>query len=284
MMNGKILLILILLCLMVAVPAEANGGPHGDYTATTDRCAACHRAHTATGDNLLMASSTTDLCFSCHGSGSTGANTNVVDGVFVAGRGGDEGTNTPPNEALLGGLFSSSATSTHDISGTNDQAWGAGGYRGQLGAIDRPLDCASCHDPHGSPNYRIIKETINGVSVTVSQSDETNKDYSTANWARNQSYICGACHDPYQNAAKYANDPSHTHTVDNVFSGSTTFTDGTDTVSVSLANGFIVCQTCHFPHGTKAQMTGYASGAGPAQSSALLRQDNRGVCQSCHQK
>ena len=49
------------------------------------------------------------------------------------------------------------------------------------------------------------------------------------------------------------------------------------------------CRTCHLPHGTAAQMTGITDGAGlpgetSATDSALLRLDNRGVCEVCHQK
>ena len=42
--------------------AKANGGPHGDYTTTTDACAGCHRAHTAPAAKLLAATSQYDLC------------------------------------------------------------------------------------------------------------------------------------------------------------------------------------------------------------------------------
>jgi len=44
------------------------------------------------------------------------------------------------------------------------------------------------------------------------------------------------------------------------------------------------CLTCHFSHGSSSAATGYAATAGPAQDSALLFYDNRGVCISCHQK
>ncbi len=68
------------------------------------------------------------------------------------------------------------------------------------------------------------------------------------------------------------------------------------------AQDWIECLTCHRAHGTAADMTGYASNAGaetvldvdgiarntfPAQNavpSALLRHDNRGVCERCHNK
>ena len=54
----------------------------------------------------------------------------------------------------------------------------------------------------------------------------------------------------------------------------------------------VVCMTCHRPHGTAAAMTGFADpaydppgtlGPIPAGDSSLLRLDNRGVCQVCHQ-
>lgn len=62
---------------------------------------------------------------------------------------------------------------------------------------------------------------------------------------------------------------------------------------------WIECLTCHRAHGTAASMTGWAtktmaasivdsSGVStnefPASESALLRRDNRGVCESCHNK
>ncbi len=107
--------------------ALANGGPHGGYTPTTDACAGCHRAHTATGPNLLMVSSGYDLCISCHGATGTGANTNVDDGYYLSSRddvGGDYdhgAANTPDYAALLGGGFvnyqGTAVTSIHSPDG-----------------------------------------------------------------------------------------------------------------------------------------------------------------------
>jgi len=50
-----------------------------------------------------------------------------------------------------------------------------------------------------------------------------------------------------------------------------------------------VCMTCHLPHGASTEMVGNADNGGlpgetSATDSALLRIDNRGVCQVCHQK
>ena len=50
------------------------------------------------------------------------------------------------------------------------------------------------------------------------------------------------------------------------------------------------CITCHVAHGSNAQMTGYESAnmeypggaAAPVGNSRLLKVDNRGTCQLCH--
>lgn len=74
---------------LAALPALADGGPHvasvnngtGAGGLTADSCAGCHRAHTGQTDRLLNQPTETALCLVCHGAGSTGATTNVVNGV-----------------------------------------------------------------------------------------------------------------------------------------------------------------------------------------------------------
>jgi hypothetical protein len=46
----------------------------------------------------------------------------------------------------------------------------------------------------------------------------------------------------------------------------------------------VTCVTCHLAHGSSATMTGLAANVAPANDSALLRMNNRGVCQECHKK
>ncbi len=282
----------------------ANGGPHGGYTATTDACAGCHRAHTAQGPRLLTATSTYDLCMSCHGAGNTGADTNVADGVYTNRSGGGKGTLNAP---LLGGGFvnykNAAVTSTHDVSGTVLAAWGNGVDRGQTANLGEGLDCASCHDPHGSPNYRIFHTNINGTAVTVTDYDAAAKDYTAENWTTTEiSAFCAACHQSYhETAANVGSDSNawaynygngkYTHRVDmpyNYGGNADPETTGFGGYTLPLADDGtskrVVCTTCHLPHGTSAQMTGYAANAGPAGDSALLRLDNRGVCEVCHQK
>lgn len=323
-MKKLIIIITIIAVLAVATTGltSADGGPHGGYTATTDACAGCHRAHTATGPNLLIVSSTYDLCMSCHGSTGLGANTNVDDGYYLSSRddtgsNDDEGAaNTPDNSPLLGGGFvyyeGTSVTSSHDMAsgGNTTMAWGNGGTRGVATNISDPtFSCASCHDPHGSPNYRIINATVNGNPVAVAQVDEgAAKDYDTEQWGTGTSDLCAACHGAYHvTSVGSGSDPAmvgsggYTHRVDMTYvygANNNPETVGLAGYTLPLAESGavdrVVCMTCHLPHGSSAQMAGIADG-GPdgtgtlpgdttANDSALLRLDNRGVCEVCHQK
>ena len=320
----KYLWILVVLVLVFAGTAlvSANGGPHGDYSATTDACAGCHRTHTAVGPRLLIANSSYGLCMSCHGSSASGANTNVEDGVYLSSRDDTVANenhgapNTPDGSPLLGGGFvyyrGQPVTSIHDMSGDSEdmQAWGNDVARGLTAEItDLEFSCASCHDPHGSSNYRILKTEVNGVAVQVDQVDENAKDYDTEHWGGGTSGLCAACHSAYhETAANVGSDLNaqdytggFTHRVDmsylyrsNANPETIGFTDSTGTnVRVPLAQSgsgdFVVCMTCHIPHGSSAVMLGNAAQGGlpgetAAADSALLRLDNRGVCQACHQK
>ncbi len=184
--------------LLAAVPALADGGPHvtaknsGYGTGSTlvsDNCAACHRAHTARGFNLVNANTADELCLSCHGSSGTGATTNVANGVqFALGSGTVRGGS--PAGALRGGGFltaridtshpsrvmyasvllgtlgsaqvpvlsSGQATTSAHIAinpslVVKGVAWGNDGTgAGQPLA----LECVTCHNPHGNGQYRIL--------------------------------------------------------------------------------------------------------------------------------
>ncbi len=298
--------------------AAANGGPHGGYTATTDACAGCHRTHTATGPRLLLATSTYALCTSCHGTTGAGADSNVLDGIWLEGRNPTDTTgdaNTLINASLLGGGFTNyggvATTSSHDMTGAGNTnlAWGNGlTNRGaQVAITDATFSCASCHDPHGSPNYRILKATVNGNAVAVAQVDEgAGKDYDTEQWGTGQSNICAACHGAYHKTAlgqgSILDGTTYTHRIGMSYAygaNANPETVGMGGLFLPLAQtgagDTVACQTCHLPHGTSSQMTGWAAGtydpdgAGPlgpipSGDSALLRLNNRGVCEVCHQK
>ncbi len=180
-----ILALTAVMLLAFAGSAFANFGPHGGYALDTDACAGCHRAHTSfsevtwdsngTQRSALLVSSAktaTEFCYACHGNDAPGASTNVEAGLFDA---GPSGANTVPlgggilyetestfNGGLNGGAFTG-VTSMHDMDkgAVTDPMWGAG----SSAPAGKNLSCTSCHDVHGSSNYRLLKDTVEGVPV-----------------------------------------------------------------------------------------------------------------------
>jgi cytochrome c553 len=122
------------------------------------------------------------FCYACHDATSQGADTNVQQGIYEGTLYGTQG------DLLNGGGFEElggvPVTSTHMYKGSSWGAYG-GGYAGtgSTFAADYSdagqgpnafmngtgnsikMDCATCHDPHGSPNYRVLKTVVNGNPV-----------------------------------------------------------------------------------------------------------------------
>jgi predicted CXXCH cytochrome family protein len=195
--------------------------------AATGSCAACHRAHSGQDKDLLKAAQS-QLCYTCHGPGGVGATTDVADGVayadltttHVAGPGGipagggalrgggfeyaliatatvaGQPSGVPSNGSTLGRMAnvpvlstSEASTSAHSVDGSDVDMWGAGlDGTAETGKAGVKLTCASCHDPHGNGQYRILKPTPDDVvtnpNVTaVKITDATSKSYTTTSAA-----------------------------------------------------------------------------------------------------
>jgi hypothetical protein len=389
----------VLAVVLVPTAALANMGPHGGYIANTEACAGCHRAHTAPSSltwvdkneaskSALLLSDSSQIyqfCLACHDSTSQGADTNVMDGVY---KGTDYGT---PQAKLISGAFGSvdsvkgpgvwdgqgkQVTSSHLINGQSWGAWGGGAYGSTssaeasgnfpatLGTGNKiVMDCGTCHDPHGSSNYRILKDVVYGVAVggydpsssaasptptpfviskeigfpiggfelhtpyTAYIPNYTKAQYSVApgaNPTKGMSGWCIGCHTTYatKTSTYDAGDgfnfvDRHRHPINvplSNFAGprSLVVTDvplplahlASDPIvarAAPVANSsgdWIECLTCHNAHGASTVMTGYANvassadplpgsgtgGVDPTNDSALLKMDNRGVCEACHNK
>ncbi len=200
----------------------ANNGPHQGpiFPENTDACASCHRAHSALGIYLLAEGTTVyDFCTSCHNG--SGANTNVVQGIFE-GTVTDFGTHVdgvPGNGLNAGGyinVFSytgrenrntgwAPVTSRHNIVGLDTDssytAWG-GGNVGPGTQI--ALDCTYCHNPHGSQNpdgtdrHRLLRNVVNGVPVGAIRNNEGGEhDYTALRYRDGFAGFCSACHTQY---------------------------------------------------------------------------------------
>ncbi len=114
---------LVLLGLNLSGVVQAQS-PHGNYTALTDSCAACHRAHTGLGAPLIGPAATgNDFCLTCH-----------------------NGLGAPAVPVV----------STHANVDFLDYAGAPAGIEGPF-----RLSCLQCHDPHGHPvNLDNIKSDV----------------------------------------------------------------------------------------------------------------------------
>jgi len=337
--------------------ASANFAIHGNYVADAETCEHCHRAHTSVSTitwasgfeqrSALLSSPArqmSEFCYTCHDATGQGADTNVEEGVYEGTLYGAQGA------ALNGGgsefmpVFDESLNATVSVPVTSEHE----------------VDCATCHDPHGSPNYRILKTQVNGNQVGEYVNNPTNPedpdpdgwvtsveegwpiggfrlntaypdytpDYTTPRHAKGYDMLtgdenadkgmsgwCAGCHEVYlgdttmqakadRSAAGSASEGAeapggaarHRHPINVPLSNY----NGPDKGSVraedsplplahdpdASGNGidggnessdWIECLTCHRAHGTVATMT-------DGTTSALLREDNRGVCQSYHNK
>lgn len=146
---------------------------------------------------LLVGNATTmtQFCEACHGDDAPGASTNVASGVFDSGPSAGIGvtpgtvvdgvttayhTDSTFGAPLNGGGFDrmpdpyawqtsatvayTAVTSSHEMD-VQGPLWGGG--NAPLSSGQMTLDCTSCHDPHGSSNYRLLKAQPNPSGPVV---------------------------------------------------------------------------------------------------------------------
>jgi len=186
-------------------PAQADAGPHtstivgAGQTATMtqaggNRCASCHRAHTAKAADYLLKQAQPALCYSCHGTVGAGSSLDVVDGAsrtngaalrgggfqyaLLDGTGASKTLGTTPSSHGGYAVTSESVpalntapvavTSNHQIDGVaTGTMWGNGVISSFIdpGKASVTLECGSCHDPHGNGNYRILRAIPNDAGT-----------------------------------------------------------------------------------------------------------------------
>lgn len=363
---------------------DANSGVS---SLTADGCAGCHRAHTAQGEMLINAASEEALCMTCHGAATLGATTDVMTGIQY--RLAASGLRDPalPLGALRAGGFdqariasttparifqtgsalnvwakvsvsaaAADVTSSHLNLPENglsapSVAWGNDGIGTGAGPTVT-IGCASCHNPHGNGQYRILNPvptpstTTSGtfvpaaVGVTV-----TDAALPAAGDMRNYTVIqvkgtagtpssfllyasqvisggYSAASGDYWHVRVPWNDVAGSADAPNgIPSGLTPFNtqmeqwctachtryhteaggpldDSGDSIYrfKHQTTGRTTCTTCHVSHGSNARMEGpysvsmpFPDGSavsysinGTTGDSRLLKVDNRGTCQLCH--
>ena len=203
--------------------ASADNGPHIVETgATPDKCASCHRIHTAKSDFLFKSGGTVEaFCYSCHGNGGPGSDLAAQEGTFYGAttpgapyggktasttqglRAGGFDTarinSTDPNIRLpaptpvgytvtIGVLaVPQTVNSWHEVDGTTaGTMWGNGAIGTPGAGPQYALECISCHDPHGNGNYRILRTIPQGSGAAgyaiPDTYPKTASDYTVTNY------------------------------------------------------------------------------------------------------
>ncbi len=185
------------------VPAQANGGPHGDYIATTGACAGCHRTHTGNNARLLpTAANDNAFCFACHnGNGaapapviSTHGNTDFIgraEGTFALNctqchdpHGSKTNIFSIKNYVLVqggAGTLTTGPIQFTAVTGTNSFDDGVSTVNSQV--------CVACHDTAANPGYPMTGHTggaghsggndFTGQDCTSCHFHSADNDYST---------------------------------------------------------------------------------------------------------
>lgn len=168
-------------CHGITSPTTATPtGPHGGYTTTSNKCAACHSVHAAPagGTLLLPAATVKGTCQTCHdGTGGKG-----VYGVLAARSVVVTATHSIDTTTVIpGGNLSTGGSSVGAFSGTSGK-----------------LTCSDCHSPHAAS----VVATFTGdrargsVAVTI-QTDRLLKRLPTTATTATAVYgsdWCGGCH------------------------------------------------------------------------------------------
>jgi hypothetical protein len=175
------------------------------------------------------------------------------------------------------------------------------------------LTCTSCHDPHGGRNYRLLQQRMHPspmqqedppgyVLVTSNEVGGYNPNlpgyvpnYVDPKYKLGLGDWCTGCHFTYHQSdsgAELFNAEDGNGRVRR-YRHAMNATLGTLTTALPLedlsgngssADDQLFCLSCHFAHGSNVSTTGLAANVAPTNDSALLRLDNRGVCEECHKK
>ncbi|MEH7273147.1 cytochrome c3 family protein [Neobacillus vireti] len=218
---------------------------HGNFQNNTNSCANCHSTHNGDSATLLKFEETeADLCLTCH------------DGTLgfynVKGQGAGAGTFNTTHES----------SSMHNVGSV---AIGAAPGALDQKANEEQLQCSSCHNPHGSTNDRLLKQTVAGVTYSTTpiklaltedpefaaiNSSSTNsglkitKSVGPKESADKVNYanFCSTCHDTYDTGSGKQTALGHySHTTNSSSAGRN-------------------CASCHYAHGTDITLLKDAAG------------------------
>lgn len=288
-----------------AFPPDNN--PHGHYSEHPELCQNCHSTHDAQGARLISEVNPDRLCFTCHDG--TQSKYDVLRGKFKGVDNQFYDSVAGPYGTLEGRVVEAAyePTSRHDL---NIFLYAATGNNiDNIEVADSHLSCSSCHDPHGQDNYRNLRSNLqvtlnSNYNVDCTAYSVTGATYEKAVYVRGAVDFCGGCHSDFnqgEDASRKArittdqpgmtlslaslNMYMHPVNIDAQY-----VTDSAYHVPVpnelpleeGTPNGKIICQTCHFTHGTRN--TGDHTRRDGYRSTVLKRFNQTVGCEECHDK
>lgn len=291
---------------------KQNDYAHGNFTPDTTMCGICHSTHSSLKSQLLKQATYYDLCMLCHSNSNSQSKYDVELGMVYM------GSINKWKDSLAGpirvGAEAGMASSAHDVNDNFNTTVQVPGSDPDPSKV-LSFNCISCHTAHGgtNDNYRLLRKTIypangnwNGQTVNFSAFAVV-KNLSVGEEVgliSGNSEFCLACHLDYSkgNAMFSGGDygvfnrhpVSVGSTVYSVFSTSPV-KDLYPTIGDNLPLQYyeagesktsdkrtaVVCETCHFAHGTRRSFVINGNENGGKN---ILRLDNYGVCESCHKK
>ncbi|MDT8442300.1 MAG: CxxxxCH/CxxCH domain-containing protein, partial [Desulfuromonadales bacterium] len=185
------------------------GGDHinGSKDLQTDVCLGCHGA-TAAGTEFdaepVWGNASSVSCETCH----AGSAIAVINGVTAPAKtlAGSKGHNLDSGSYAVSdnSAANQSCTACHDAAAAGHFDVTKGDTRLNAGfscaschttiVTHQVLDCAACHDPHGSSNIYMVKTDSSNFAGTVAFADKTGTDSYDEDDTVNTDDICATCH------------------------------------------------------------------------------------------
>lgn len=290
---------MIVLALFV-ISAVARIGAAGEWhSGETSRCSDCHTVHNSEegapmrydkeatpAAKLLRHASAVSLCVYCHDGSVPGAPDVIAPVTYSA----------DPAGGFFPETWATPSGTAHAL-GTEEPVLPPGGAQAMV------LTCITCHDPHGTASYRILRTDPAGtgsatLAVSAKQkakSDGTNlaQVYGSANVVDKAglSAWCGACHGNFHGRASGEEgtaSPWLRHPQDQALSSSThvDYTHWLGTVEnrvrvqspsdddIPSADDQVFCLSCHKAHGSRNRAALVFADASRLGS----------TCEQCHNK
>jgi len=292
----------------------ANDNAHTVFTNSTYMCAKCHVTHSGLKEKLLIQATYYDLCMLCHGTANIQSKYDVKSGLVLTGGGW---------KPSLGGPIGSGFTSRHDVDDNSSVDTTVYGSAPGKILTFTCISCHLPHGTTRDVNYRLLRKTVYPSNDKFTSTTVSYTAYSIVSdpavgeelyMVSGNSEFCTACHFDYDDGSSdypgttYGATGYYRHPVtvgNRVYSVYSTlparnwYPEAGDSLPLqtnvtgesigSDKRTAVVCSTCHYAHGTpKPFNVSYPQGTGQVfaevYNQKMLRLDDYGVCQSCHQK